>query len=103
MSSIAVTTSTFKQEVLDHPGKVIVDFWATWCGPCQMLGPIIEEIGEEMKNEVKIVKIDVDAEVAIATQYNVTAIPTVIIFDNGQIKETIVGFHQKQDYLNLLK
>ncbi|MCX6726374.1 MAG: thioredoxin [Candidatus Shapirobacteria bacterium] len=82
-------------------GLILVDFSATWCGPCQMLAPIIEEIGQERK-DIKIVKIDVDANPEIANQYNVTSIPTVIIFENGQIKNTIIGFHQKQEYLSAL-
>lgn len=93
------TTDNFKSEVLDNKGKVLVDFWAPWCGPCQMLGPIIEEIGEENKDKVKVVKLNVDENNEIAGQYNVTAIPTVILFENGEIKQTFVGFRQKQDYL----
>jgi thioredoxin 1 len=103
MSTIIATADNFKQEVLDFQGKVIVDFWASWCGPCQMLSPIIDEIGEEQKDTVKVVKVDVDAQVALAGQYNVSAIPTVIIFDKGELKNTIVGFHQKQEYLDALK
>lgn len=88
----------FKTEVLDAKGLVLVDFWATWCGPCQMLAPVLEEIGNENK-DLKIVKVDVDAESETASQYNVTSIPTVLIFKDGQLKETIVGFHQKSEYL----
>ncbi|HEX8923701.1 MAG TPA: thioredoxin [Patescibacteria group bacterium] len=102
MAYTAVTDQNFQSEVLDHQGKVLVDFWAPWCGPCQMLGPIIEEIGMEQPANVKVVKVNVDENNAIASKLGVTAIPTVVVFDNGKVKETIVGFHQKQDYLTAL-
>ncbi len=92
----------FQTEVLNYQGKVIVDFWAEWCGPCKMLSPIIEEIGQENK-DIKIVKVDVDTENELASKYNVNSIPTVMIFDHGQLKSTIIGFHQKADYLKALK
>ena len=99
---ITVTSSNFKTEVLDYKGLVLADFWASWCGPCQMLSPLIEEIANDLGDKIKVVKINVDEESQIASTYNVTALPTVIIFDNGKIKETIVGFRQKQDYLSAL-
>ena len=102
MATITGTNGNFKTEVLESKGYVLVDFWATWCGPCQMLSPIIEEIGDEMKDAVKVVKVDVDAENELASTYNVSAIPTVAIFKDGQLVETIVGFRQKQDYLSKL-
>ena len=85
---------------MDVKGKVLVDFWAPWCGPCQMLGPVLEEIGEDLGDKVKVVKINVDEENTLASQYNVSAIPTVILFEDGQPKETFVGFRQKQDYID---
>jgi thioredoxin 1 len=96
---IEITKQNFKTEVLDFPGKVLVDFWAPWCGPCQMLGPVMEEIATENEGKVKVVKLNVDDNQDISAEYNVSAIPTVILFDNGQIKETFIGFKQKQDYL----
>lgn len=92
----------FKAEVLDTKGTVLVDFWAEWCGPCKMLAPIIDEISQENDN-LKIVKVDVDSYPEIASSYGVSSIPTVVIFENGQVKDTIVGFHQKADYLAVLK
>lgn len=100
MAHTDVTQQTFKQEVLDVKGKVLVDFWAPWCGPCQMLGPVLEEIGEDLGDKVKVVKVNVDEENTLASQYNVSAIPTVILFEDGQPKETFVGFRQKQDYID---
>ena len=96
---IEITKQNFKTEVLDFSGKVLVDFWAPWCGPCQMLGPIMEEIANENEGKFKVVKLNVDDNQDISAEYNVSAIPTVILFDNGQIKETFIGFKQKQDYL----
>ena len=103
MAHLEGTNTNFKTEVLDFKGKVLVDFWASWCGPCQMLSPVIDEIGQELGDKIKIVKVDVDAQNELAGTYNVSSIPTVIIFNNGQISDTIVGFHQKQDYLAKLK
>lgn len=102
MTHTDITNGNFKTEVLDYKGKVIVDFWAPWCGPCQMLTPIIEEIGTELGDKIKVVKVNVDENNEISMKYNVSAIPTVMIFNNGQIKDTIIGFRQKQDYLNAI-
>ena len=90
MKHLEGTLKNFQSEVLDDPGLVLVDFWAVWCGPCQMLSPIIDEIGDEHQ-QLKIVKVDVDSEVEMASKYNVSSIPTVIIFDHGQIKNTIIS------------
>jgi len=98
----SVTTQTFQSEVLESDGQVLVDFWAPWCGPCQMLGPIIEEIGEENKDKVKVLKLNVDEEPQIASQFGISAIPTVILFDKGKVKQSMVGFRQKQDYLDAI-
>lgn len=100
---IAVDHNNFQKEVLESENKVIVDFWAPWCGPCQMLGPIIDEIGDELKDQVKVTKLNVDENPELSNQYNVHSIPAVLIFEKGELKNTIVGFHQKQDYLDALK
>ena len=99
---ININKENFKSEVLDFEGKVLVDFWAPWCGPCQMLGPVLEEIGTELSSKVKIVKINVDEESELAAQYNVSAIPTVILFNKGQIIDTFIGFKQKEDYVKAI-
>lgn len=101
--SLNINQNNFQSEVLESKTQVIVDFWAPWCGPCQMLGPVIDEIGEELKDQVKVVKVNVDENQELAAKYNISSIPAVLIFENAQIKNTIIGFHQKQDYLNALK
>lgn len=103
MSLVHLNDQNFQAEVLDYPGKVLVDFWATWCGPCQMLAPVIEELATELAGQVKIAKLDTDASPQIATKYGINAIPTIIIFDHGQVKTSLTGFRQKQDYLDAVK
>lgn len=100
---LTVDQNTFQEEVINFKGQVLVDFWAPWCGPCQMLGPIIDEIGDELVNSVKVAKVNVDENQELAGNFNVSSIPTVLIFENGQVKNTLIGFHQKQEYLDALK
>ena len=102
MAHIVGTDANFESEVINAKGKVLVDFWATWCGPCQMLAPVLEEIGTELGDKVKIVKVDVDTSPETSGKFNVSSIPTVILFVDGQVKETIIGFRQKGDYLDLI-
>lgn len=102
MAHTVGTDANFKSEVLEFKGKVLVDFWATWCGPCQMLAPVMEEISEELGEKIKVVKVDVDESPETAGNYNVSSIPTVILFVDGQIKDTLIGFRQKKDYLDMI-
>ena len=102
MSAIRITSENFAEEVLNSEKPVLVDFWATWCGPCRMLGPVIEEIADE-RTDVKVCKINVDEEKKLAMKYRVMSIPTVLVFKNGQVVKQSVGAVPKEDILELLK
>ena len=90
-----INDSNFEEEVLKAKGVVVVDFFATWCAPCKMLAPVLEEISEEVK-EAKIVKIDVDENPLAANMYHVSSIPTIKIFKDGELKDSKVGFQPKE-------
>ncbi|MFM7881106.1 MAG: thioredoxin [Microcystis panniformis] len=87
----AVTDTTFKDEVLASADPVLVDFWAPWCGPCRMVGPVVEEIAEMFKGQVKVVKLNTDENPNIASQYGIRSIPTLMIFKGGQKVDMVVG------------
>ncbi len=95
----AVTSANFKADVLDGSSAqlVLVDFWAQWCGPCRMLAPVLQELAKDLDGKVKIVKVDVDQEKGLASQYQVSAIPTLLLFKNGQPVEKIVGMTSKKE------
>lgn len=101
MAVVHVTADSFQTEVLDFKGTVLVDFWASWCGPCKMIGPIVEEISEEMP-EIKVCKVDVDEEEELASRFNVMNIPTILIFKDGEVQTVSVGFKPKDALLELL-
>ena len=103
MAEIILTQSNFRQEVLESDIPVLVDFWATWCGPCRMLAPTIAKIAEEQAGVVKVGKVDVDEEPELAVQYGVSSIPTLAVFKNGQRVKTSVGVQSKPMIEAMLK
>ena len=97
------TSANFTEEVLNSPIPVMVDFWATWCMPCKMLAPTLEELAEEANGAYKVGKVNVDAEPTLAAQFGIMNIPTVLVFKNGQVVEKSVGLVQKSQLADLLK
>jgi thioredoxin 1 len=98
MSDLNFTEQNFSQEVLESNQPVVVDFWAPWCPPCKMVGPVIEELAKEFAGKVKIGKVDVDENPQIAGRYNVMSLPSIIFFENGQPMRTMVGAQSKESY-----
>ena len=94
--------NNFKEEVINSDKPVLVDFWATWCGPCKLLGPTIEELHKEMGDKVKIGKVNVDENQALAAAYGIMSIPTVIILKDGKIVEQFIGMQPKGVYVDAL-
>ncbi len=95
MSEVVVTDANFEEEVLKYQGPVMVDFWATWCGPCRMLAPVIEELAKEYAGKVKVCKLNTDEGPDTSSKYRITSIPTVIFFKNGQVVAQTVGLQSK--------
>ena len=102
MSEVIVTKENFEEEVINSEKTVLVDLWATWCGPCMMLSPIIEEIAEEYKDTLKVCKINVDEQPELAAAFNVSSIPMLAVIKEGKIVNTAVGYMPKENVLNLL-
>lgn len=91
MKAITITDDNFDQEVLKSDKPVLIDFWATWCGPCKMIAPIVEELVDEYEGKAKIGKLDVDNNQQTAIKFGVRSIPTILIFKDGKLKDTIIG------------
>ena len=96
------TDANFEEEVLKSDKPVLIDFWAVWCGPCRMIAPIVEELATEYEGKVKIGKLDVDSNQQTSIKFGVRSIPTILIFKNGEIKETIIGAVPKKNIVEKL-
>ena len=102
MAEITITKANFASEVLQSDVPVLVDFWATWCGPCRMIAPVIDQLAVEYAGRVKVGKINVDEEPQLAAQFGIVSIPTVKIFRGGECAATLVGLRSKAELASLL-
>lgn len=97
MSEIKITAQNFESEVIKSETPVLLDFWATWCGPCKMIAPIIEKIAEENEGKIKVGKVNVDDEPMLAGQFGINAIPTIVYFKDGKVIDSQVGYCPKEE------
>ncbi len=101
--ALQITESNFEAEVIQSDKPVMVDFWATWCGPCKMISPIVDQIATEMAGTAKVGKVDVDGNVGLANRFNIRSIPTLLFFKGGELVDTITGATSKDNILAHLK
>lgn len=99
---IELTKEIFENEVINSDKPVLVDFWASWCGPCKMVAPVIESLAEEYEDKLKVGKVNVDEQGELAMQYKIVSIPTVILFKDGEPKEKLIGAHSQDDYEDII-
>ncbi len=101
--ALQITESNFEAEVLQASVPVLVDLWATWCGPCKMISPIVDQVAVEMAGKAKVGKCDVDGNAALATRFNVRSIPTLLFFKDGELRDTVVGATSKDNIVKRLQ
>lgn len=101
-AELAITGSKFEEEVLNSQVPVLVDFWATWCGPCRMIGPSVEELATEYQGKAKVFKVDVDSEGDLASQYGIMSIPALLVFKGGKVVDKMVGAQPKAAIASLI-
>ncbi len=102
MNEINITKENFEAEVINSDKTVLIDFWATWCGPCRMIAPIVEEVANE-NPDIKVCKVNVDEQPDLARMFNIASIPTLVVIKNSEVTNTGIGFMDKEKILNLLK
>ncbi|MBO4468504.1 MAG: thioredoxin [Clostridia bacterium] len=103
MTEITLTKDTFQSEVIESDKPVLIDFFATWCGPCMMLSPIIKEIADEYDEKIKVCKVNVDDESELASTFGIASIPTLIVVENGKVKNMSVGYRSKEEILKMIE
>ena len=103
MAEIVLTEENFEEEVLNADKPVLVDFWATWCGPCRMVAPAVAEIAREQEGLIKVGKVDVDENPGLAVRFGIASIPTLMVFKDGQIANTLIGAYPKESIEEALK
>lgn len=103
MATIKITKNNFEEEVLNAKEPVLLDFWASWCGPCRMVSPTVDEIAHEVKGTAKVGKINIDEEMELAQQFKVMSIPTLMVMREGKVSATAVGVQPKKNILNMLQ
>lgn len=110
MAVIELNADNFKEEITDFNGKALVDFWAEWCGPCMMLSPLVDEVDDEIEqglheglDDVKICKVNCDESRELAIGFGISAIPCLLVFENGEVVNRSIGLVEKEDIINLLK
>ena len=102
MAELKITRENFEQEVLKSDKPVLIDFWASWCGPCRMLSPTISEIAEDYKGKVKVGKVNVDEEEELAAMFRVSSIPLLVVMKDGKVVSSAVGVRPKEQIMNML-
>src|ERR1043166_5987079 len=95
---VNLTQENFAEQVLQSAAPVLVDFWAAWCGPCKMIAPVLDELADEFEGRARIGKVNIDEQQALAAEYGIRAIPTLLVFSKGQVAEQIVGARSKRDF-----
>lgn len=102
MAEIILNSENFEQEVLKSELPVLVDFWATWCGPCRMMAPVLEELAQEYDGKLVVGKVDVDENEELAAEYGIMSIPTMLVFKNGEMTDTALGLTPKEKLISML-